>query len=76
MKQQLQALGAGIVFFAIGAVFLLLVRGVPYIFDFVSLLDGDIFAYATMAIVSLTVLIGFQQAMYWLVIRRLEVDRG
>lgn len=76
MKQQLQALAAAVVFFAIGAVFLVLVRGLPYIYDFVALLDGDIFMYGAMVVLVAAVVVGFQQAVYWLVIRRMEADRG
>lgn len=76
MKQQIQALGASFVFFAIGAAFLFLVRGFPYVYDFVSLLGGDVFEVIAAVVLVLGLIVGFQQAMYWFVIRRMEVDRG
>lgn len=76
MKQQLTALGASLIFFAIGAAFLFLVRGFSYIAEFIALLDGDIFTYAAMVVLIFGIVIGFQQAVYWFVIRRMEVDHA
>lgn len=76
MKQQLQALGASLIFFAIGTVFLLFTRGLPYVYEFFTQLDGDVFERLAMVALISALVIGFQQAVYWLVIRRMAVDRG
>lgn len=76
MKQQLLALAASLVFFVLGAVFLLLVRGLPYISEFVALLSGDIFEAAAAVVLVLAIVVGFQQAVYWFVIRRMGAARA
>lgn len=76
MKQQLVALGASLLFVAIGAVYLLVVHGLAYIPQVIALLDGDIFSYLALTLLILGTVVGFQQVVYWLVIRRMENARA
>lgn len=75
MKQQFQALGMSVTFFAIGAVFLFLARGYEYVFKLLGTFDGNLYLASGMVIVSVAILIAVQQVVLHLVIRRMEVDK-
>lgn len=75
MKQQFQALGMSVIFFAIGAVFLFMARGAEYLYKFVGLFSKDFFMACGMVFIAAVCLVAVQQAVLHFVVRRMEVDK-